>query len=179
LSNPEHADIFTQGVDAWNAWRVENPNVIPDLSGEQFSYEDLRGINFSGMDLSYEDLSSAILMGANFSGAELHHTDLSDAYLQYALFLNADAICINLWGADLEGTNFEGANLAEASLKETNLSGANLKGTNLWCVYLLDAEGLTVEQLAVAKTLCEVIELDAHLLEAIREQHPRVLENKD
>ena len=92
MSNPEHSDIFTQGVDAWNAWCVENPNVIPDLSGEQFSYEDLRGINFSGMDLSYEYLSSAILMGANFSNAELHHTDLSDAYLQYALFLNADAI---------------------------------------------------------------------------------------
>ena len=61
MANPEHADIFSQGVETWNAWRKENPDFMPDLSGEQFSYEELSGINLSGMNLSYEDLSSATL----------------------------------------------------------------------------------------------------------------------
>ena len=32
MANQEHLNIFCQGVDIWNQWRVDNPNIKPDLS---------------------------------------------------------------------------------------------------------------------------------------------------
>ncbi|MCZ6636419.1 MAG: pentapeptide repeat-containing protein [bacterium] len=175
MSDINFGDLFREGVASWNAWRKAHPDVIPGLPDEQFSYEDLSGIDFSGMHLDYEDLSSATLIGANFSNAELDHTDLSDADLKNANFEGANAACVNLWGAFLEGANFRGATLAEASLKETHLQGAILDKANLWRAYLLDAEGLTVVQLSRVKTLWEIIDLDSQLLDAVREHNPKLL----
>ena len=33
MANDEHVAILKQGVDDWNAWRRENPDIRPDLSG--------------------------------------------------------------------------------------------------------------------------------------------------
>lgn len=32
MANQEHLDIVKQGVEVWNQWREENPDVRPDLS---------------------------------------------------------------------------------------------------------------------------------------------------
>jgi hypothetical protein len=31
MANDEHVALLKQGVDAWNAWRAENPNIRPDV----------------------------------------------------------------------------------------------------------------------------------------------------
>ena len=31
MANEDHVARLKQGVDAWNAWRRENPDVSPDL----------------------------------------------------------------------------------------------------------------------------------------------------
>jgi hypothetical protein len=33
MANDEHVAILKKGVDTWNAWRRENPDIRPDLSG--------------------------------------------------------------------------------------------------------------------------------------------------
>ncbi len=33
MANEEHVKTLRQGVEAWNKWRKENPEVIPDLNG--------------------------------------------------------------------------------------------------------------------------------------------------
>jgi uncharacterized protein YjbI with pentapeptide repeats len=58
MANPEHREFFFgQGVQAWNAWRVENPEITPDFSGEQ-----LLGSDFSGANLSRANLWGAHLI---------------------------------------------------------------------------------------------------------------------
>jgi len=37
MANDEHVSLLKQGVDAWNAWRDENPDIRPDLSGADLS----------------------------------------------------------------------------------------------------------------------------------------------
>jgi uncharacterized protein YjbI with pentapeptide repeats len=49
-----HIAILQQGVTAWNAWRRENPAIVPDLS-----WANLRGANLSEANLSEADLSGA------------------------------------------------------------------------------------------------------------------------
>ena len=88
----EHVALLKQGVDAWNAWREQNPNIRPDLSKADLSRADLtqerdrdwhhhsvvwpylldlRGADLSGAKLEWAGLSYADLSGADLTGASL------------------------------------------------------------------------------------------------------------
>jgi hypothetical protein len=69
MANEEYLAILRQGVEVWNRWREENP--------------DIR-VNLSEADLRGADLSRARLNRANFFGANLHRADLSEADLSGA-----------------------------------------------------------------------------------------------
>ena len=42
MANDDHIAQLRKGVDAWNAWRDENPDIRPDLAGA-----DLHSANLS------------------------------------------------------------------------------------------------------------------------------------
>lgn len=93
MTNEEHAARIQQGAEAWNRWRADNPEIIPDLGGA-----GLRGL----------DLTSANLDGADLRGADLRGTCLSRA---------------TLVGADLRGANLFKAVVDDADLDGANLTG--------------------------------------------------------
>lgn len=141
MANQEHLDILMQGVEAWNTWRKEHPNVIPDLSNAY-----LNGIHLSNANLSNTDLSNAYLIdaelistnlsGASLSGAYLSDThlsnaDLSNAYLSRATLSNAYLSNANLSNAYLSGAQLSEADLISANFSHSNLSGAHLIEANL------------------------------------------------
>ncbi len=81
MANKEHIVILKKGVDAWNEWRIKNPDIRPDLSGA-----NLPRANISGADLRRAYLRGAILSGADLrradlDGANLSRADLKGAYL--------------------------------------------------------------------------------------------------
>ena len=46
MGNSEHLAILKQGIVSWNRWRLENPEIIPNLSGtnlwrcfDRFNYD--------------------------------------------------------------------------------------------------------------------------------------------
>jgi Pentapeptide repeats (8 copies) len=151
MANDEHVALLKQGVDAWNAWRQQNPDIEADLS-EAFlidadlawadlsranlSYASLSGANLSKANLFMADLVRADLSRADLSRAHLNQTDLRDANLSGANLSEADLVMAYLsvaylGGADLSGANLGGAQLAGACLTSANLSGANLTGALL------------------------------------------------
>jgi uncharacterized protein YjbI with pentapeptide repeats len=130
MANDEHVAILKKGVDAWNAWRDENPNILPDLSAAKLSGADLKAKNLSGANLSGADLQEANLDGANLSGADLSAADLQEANLSGS----------NLSAADLQEANLDGANLSGADLRGANLMTANLIGANLTEAVLMTAK---------------------------------------
>src|SRR3954470_10188672 len=91
MANEEHVALLKQGVDAWNAWRRENPNVSPDLSRANLAEADL-----SKEKLLRADLSEVNLLGVNLRGADLFRADLFRASL-----LRSDLSKANLCGANL------------------------------------------------------------------------------
>ncbi|MBO0765914.1 MAG: pentapeptide repeat-containing protein, partial [Hyphomicrobiaceae bacterium] len=122
MANAQHVAKLRQGVQAWNAWRAENPGTAPDLSDlnppadarqcgpAQGEPIDLRGVN----------LSRAVLTGANLAHARLQNADLGGADLEGA----------NLAEADLAGARLVGANLCDARLGGVrNLTQAALNRT--------------------------------------------------
>jgi hypothetical protein len=61
MANPEHLAILKQGVEQWNKWRSDRPDVLPDLTRA-----DVRKWICAGRAL----LSEASLPGANLRGAD-------------------------------------------------------------------------------------------------------------
>jgi hypothetical protein len=121
MANPEHLAILKQGVDVWNKWRDENPDVQPDLSYADLSDLDLNNANFNRTDLSGADLSGSDLCGIDFKFTEFDGADFRGSYLCDAIF----------FGFDLSHIDFEGVDLSGADLKETDLSGTNFTDANL------------------------------------------------
>ena len=56
MADKHHIKILDRGIEAWNAWRTENPDVTPDLSAH-----DLTGVNLEGAFLQDLITDGAIL----------------------------------------------------------------------------------------------------------------------
>jgi uncharacterized protein YjbI with pentapeptide repeats len=144
MANPEHLEIFKHGVKEWNEWRIDNPDVRPDLSeadltgvgltradlvAVDLSRVDLRGVILSEANLSNANLSNANLSNANLSKANLRRANLRRANLSKANLSKANLSKANLGVADFTGADLTGASLREANLEGTILKEANLRGT--------------------------------------------------
>jgi uncharacterized protein YjbI with pentapeptide repeats len=161
MADPDHLEVFAEGVEAWNAWRRSYPEVEPDLSREWFTGRHLEGIDLHRADLSYSFLNDSLFEGANLSrcsliesqlqgadleqvdlsGAYMHKTDLEDAYLRgsnldsvlawHSSFIDADLTDATLRGSKLEWCDLSGARLTRADLEGADLTCAHLVQTDL------------------------------------------------
>jgi uncharacterized protein YjbI with pentapeptide repeats len=131
MANEDHIARLKNGVAAWNAWRDENRNIRPDLSGARLYEANLGHTDLSEADLGEADLSEANLGKANLSGANLRGAHLNDANLRGADLNNADLSGANLIDANSHGVNLKGANLTEAYLIDGDFDSANLSGAML------------------------------------------------
>jgi hypothetical protein len=131
MANQEHLDILKQGVETWNRWRNEHPNVKPNLSGVDLGEANLNEAKFSRADLSMTNFSGAKLNGANFRRANIRRANLSNTHLCNTNFREANLYGANLNRARLNNANFRGANLSRADLSDTTLNEANFRGADL------------------------------------------------
>ena len=121
MANPSHLKRLLEGVDGWNEWRRQHPEIKPDLS-------DARLVN---ADLERAVLDNADLRRADLSKAQLSHASLHSADLESATLILADLLGAVLNQANLTGTSFFGAFLFGTRLKSARLNGANLLGAML------------------------------------------------
>ena len=152
--------ILAMGVDTWNSWRKDHPNIVPALSGtdlrpKHISHNSLRGeTRDHGFFFSDLELREADYRGADFTGAKLFQADLSAAWLSQTKLDGADLrgawlIRTRLDSASLRNANLSKANLRKANLREADLIGAQLIAANLSRTNLLNAN-LTGADLAWA-----------------------------
>jgi len=103
--------LLKQGVEAWNKWRKDYPNVAVDLRSA-----DLRKAHLEGADLSWAHLEEASLGSAYLEGA-----DLRNAFFDSATYLDTVKLTSKQHGSILVAdVRWSGVNLAVvdwASLK--------------------------------------------------------------
>jgi uncharacterized protein YjbI with pentapeptide repeats len=121
MADEEHLARLKKDIDAWNAWRLANTEVPPDLTGADLTGAKLVSANLTGAKLVSANLTGADLTGANLTGANLIHANLSRATL-----FNANLNRANLFNANLIRANLTAANLTAANLTSANLNGAKL-----------------------------------------------------
>ncbi len=169
MPNQTHLEMINQGVEAWNKWREENPEIEPDLSDVDFSNlklnnanlsdtdfrrSNLRNTDFRGANLVRADLRAcnisqtsfnlAKLREANFSEAYLRKSDLTEADLKRAYFIRADLVRVDLCETDLTRADFRwayliGSDLRKADLTQADLRWAHLSESNLSEAHLVKA----------------------------------------
>jgi uncharacterized protein YjbI with pentapeptide repeats len=143
MADPNHIEIFEEGVAVWNAWRKVNPDVRPDLSGSNIRIRDLSSVNLSRADLKGIRLAGSDLSGADLAGADLSRADLMESNLSGADLRDAVLKGANLMGADLSSADLSGANLEDAILYRADLEGSGCAFNHVWLGMLMDfADGL-------------------------------------
>jgi uncharacterized protein YjbI with pentapeptide repeats len=172
MADEEHLKILEQGVEAWNRWREENPNIRPDLSGEYLVGANLYRANLIRADLSGANLSRANLTGANLNRANLNRANLRKADFIGTILFEADLNQANLLWAELSQANLGQANLSQADLSQANLFEANLNRANLLWADLsganLSQANLTGANLREAVTYATVFaDLDLSVVEGL------------
>jgi hypothetical protein len=149
MADQDHLSKLKEGVEAWNKWREENPEVKPDLEAVNLNNADLKDYNLQASNLQQANLTGAYLWGANLQeadlfeaglrdanlvGADLRQAHLQNAQLQNAGLLGADLRGVKLWRARLEGASFDGSDLKDAQITDVDFSGSNLRNVQNLCL---------------------------------------------
>jgi hypothetical protein len=140
MANDDHIALLKKGADAWNAWRKENSDIRPDLSGANLCGAGLERARLGGANLEGADLRDAICTEARFGSANLGGANLGGANLGGTVLHRAYLVRANLAGANLKGAILWEASLTEANLSRANLSGALLQHAGLVGTDLTDAD---------------------------------------
>jgi hypothetical protein len=142
MANDEQVALLKQGVEAWNAWRGENPDIMqPSLIGASLVGANLVAANLFAANLAGADLSGATLCRANLAVANLVAANLAGANLY-----GATLFAVNLAGANLSGANLVGASLVEADLTDADLTDCRIYGVSAWG---LKSEGTKQQNLII------------------------------
>jgi uncharacterized protein YjbI with pentapeptide repeats len=140
MANEEHLAILKQGIEVWNKWRKDHPEILrPSLSEANLQGMNLQEVDLSGADLYMADLSRTLLNKANLSEANLNSANLNNASLIFAIVNEVDLRMATLCEADLRWADLISTRLNKAILNDANLSEANLSGADLSWSRLLRA----------------------------------------
>ena len=165
MADSWHVSKVKEGAAAWNRWREDEPDVIPDLGWANINGLDLDGAVFSKSSLKLAFCKGCSFVGADFSGANMRGVNLEGCDLRGAVFRDANLEGAHMLGADLTGADFSGANL-----KLANFDGATLRDADL-----RDAKKLRASQLFSLGNL-ENLKVSDEVLEKVKTQSPHLFE---
>jgi hypothetical protein len=137
-----HIRTLKQGVEHWNQWRDQNPQIRPELVGADLTSINLQGANLKDGKLFGAQLKGATLRAANLRRVDFVGADLSEADLQGADLRRADLRESNLSKANLSYTQLGATNLNGATLNDADLKGCRMGNTCLGNLNLQVARGI-------------------------------------
>ena len=158
MANPEHLAILKQGVEAWNRWRAEHRDVVPNLGGTfgdptKLHSSNLREAVFFHAYLDFVDFSRGDLARAMFDGAWLRGSSFHSASLQQVSFIYANLLGVKFRDADLTGADLTRANCNGADFTWAVMTNAVLNETILTNATLAHCTGLETCQHAGPRRL--------------------------
>jgi uncharacterized protein YjbI with pentapeptide repeats len=181
LWESEEAAFRTVGnIKRLNRHRIHEINLVNCyLAKTNLNYVNLKGSNLNSANMCNSSLIETNLENTRFNQTNLENSNLNQAnlkgaYASGANFKDAFLIKTQFEGAFLIKTNFRNAFLMEANLQNSYLMGADFENASLYKADLRGVKGLTLEQLAKAKTLY-LAKFDDELLEQVQTQVPELV----
>ncbi len=149
------------------------------LARTNLNYVNLKGSNLNSANISNSsliesNLENTRLNQTNLENSNLNQVNLRGAYASGSNFNDAFLIKAQLEGAFLIKTSFKNAFLMEANLQNSYLMGADFENASLYKADLRGVKGLTVDQLARAKTLY-LAKFDDELFDQVKMNIPELV----
>lgn len=149
------------------------------LARTNLNYVNLKGSNLNSANMSNSsliesNLENTRLNQTNLENSNLNQVNLRGAYASGSNFNDAFLIKAQLEGAFLIKTSFKNAFLMEANLQNSYLMGADFENASLYKADLRGVKGLTIDQLAKAKTLY-LAKFDDGLFDEIKMNIPELV----
>jgi uncharacterized protein YjbI with pentapeptide repeats len=127
LTAPSLLTLLDQGAKAWNDWRHEHPDVVPNLRAAFHPYDiTLSERILASFDFSRMNLRGAHLDKSNFTDVSFSEADLRQARLSRSVFLECNFHGANLGQIFSSGASFQKVNLSWADLRKAQLFSAQL-----------------------------------------------------
>ena len=147
MANPKHLAILEQGVEVWNRWRDENPDVEPDLSEQVFERKQWQAIN-----LFSANLRSVELVGIDLNEADMTDCTLADSSITSVSVRRGHLVAANLAATrslhvDFSGTDFRNADLTAAILRRCDFGDASFTRVTLYGSAFLETDLSSVRNL--------------------------------
>lgn len=181
LWESDEAAFRTVGnIKRLNRHKIHEINLVNcHLARTNLNYVNLKASNLNSTNLSNSslietNLENTRLNQTNLENSNMNQANLKGAYASGANFKDAFLIKAQLENAFLIKTNFKNAFLMEANLRNSYLMGADFENASLYKADLRGAKGLTIEQLAKAKTLYLAV-FDDELLEQVKVVMPELV----
>lgn len=181
LWESDEAAFRTVGnIKRLNRHKIHEINLVNcHLVRTNLNYVNLKSSNLNSSNLSNStlietNLENTRLNQTNLENSNLNQANLKSAYASGANFKDAFLIKTQFEGAFLIKTNFKNAFLMESNLRNSYLMGADFENASLYKADLRGAKGLTIEQLARAKTLY-LAQFDDDLLEQVKASIPELV----
>jgi BTB/POZ domain-containing protein KCTD9 len=181
LWESEEAAFRTVGnLKRLNRHKIHEINLVncylarTNLNYVNLKASNLNSANISNSSLIETNLENTRLNQTNLENSNLNQANLKGAYASGANFKDAFLIKAQLEGAFLIKTNFKNAFLMESNLQNSYLMGADFENASLYKADMRGAKGLSVEQLAKAKTLY-LAKFDDDLIEQIKLNIPELV----
>lgn len=181
LWESEEAAFRTVGnLKRLNRHKIHEINLVNCyLARTNLNYVNLSGSNMNSANISNSslietNLENTRLNQTNLENSNLNQANLKGAYASGANFKDAFLIKAQFENAFLIKTSFRNAFLMEANLQNSYLMGADFENASLYKADLRGAKGLTLEQLAKAKTLY-LAKFDDELMEQVKLEIPELV----
>ena len=137
--DPDWLKLLLGGRETWNAYRTENRDCIPDLSGIRIADEfQQAGVSPLGLlvDMSGFNLRNARMRAADFRITNLDDADLSVADLRCSVFQVSEGARVDFQSTDLRRCNmmmckFIGSDLNYAKTESVSVSNVNFRRSKL------------------------------------------------
>ncbi len=152
MKNEEFIALLKKGVDYWNRWRVDNPDIEImvskiSLRGEVQLFNkdilrdgiDFHGVSFINSDLYYARLYNANLQGAKFQfcqmeGIKLNHCNARNSSFESSSMRQAHLYASNFSRSRIIDVDFERADINNVDLSEADLEYTTFNETDLHAV---------------------------------------------
>ena len=181
LWESDEAAFRTVGnIKRLNRHKINEINLVNcHLARTNLNYVNLKSSNLNSTNLANSslietNLENTRLNQTNLENSNLNQANLKGAYASGANFKDAFLIKTQFENAFLIKTNFKNAFLMEANLRNSYLMGADFENASLYKADLRGAKGLTIEQLAKAKTLY-LAQFDDEIFDQVKTSIPDLI----
>ena len=148
MANPQHIQWLSEGVEAWNNRRENDPSFRPDFKAAQLNsaliaagiVDSDRRKDLTNFDLSNADFSNSDLFQIDFTSAKLHNSKFVNSTMYQTRFVKAQGFICDFTGASLERADFSGALLPGSKFNGASLRNATFDGANLCLADLTTAD---------------------------------------